>query len=144
MIEVRGKRPVVEDVLVTPRGPIIGPALQGEPGAISMRAVWLDAKPARGFLTAHRARSFEAFRREFAQWPLLSQNVVYADAGGTIGWQLVGEVPRRRKGWGTLPLPAADPETGWHDEAVPFEAMPFARRPRGRLRRHRQQQARAG
>jgi penicillin amidase len=129
VIEVRGKRPIVEDVLVTPRGPIIGPALQGEPGAVSLRAVWLDAKPARGFLTAHKARSFEAFRREFAQWPLLSQNLAYADAGGTIGWQLVGEAPRRRAGWGTLPLPAADPATGWQDEGVPFDAMPHHSNP---------------
>jgi penicillin amidase len=125
VIKVRGRSPVTEDVLVTPRGPVIGPALAGEVGAISMRAVWLDARPARGFLFAHKARSFEAFRAEFAQWPLLSQNVVYADESGRIGWQLVGEVPVRRKGWGTLPLPGADPETGWQDEGVPFESMPY-------------------
>ena len=126
IIEVKGRSPVTEDVLVTPRGPIIGPALRGEVGAISMRAVWLDAKPARGFLRAHKARSFEAFRAEFSAWPLLSQNVIYADESGRIAWQLVGEVPLRRKGWGTLPLPGSDPETGWHDEGVSFSAMPHA------------------
>ncbi|HEX5371029.1 MAG TPA: penicillin acylase family protein [Dehalococcoidia bacterium] len=131
VIKIRGKRPVVEEVLVTPRGPIIGPVLQGDAGAISLRAMWLDAKPARGFLTAHRARSFEAFRQEFRHWPLLSQNVAYADADGTIGWQLVGEAPLRREGWGSLPLHAADPATGWLDEGVPFDAMPFACNPDG-------------
>jgi penicillin amidase len=125
-IAVRGRSPVTEDVLVTPRGPVIGPALRGELGAISMRAAWLDAKPARGFLLAHKARSFEAFRAEFAQWPLLNQNVVYADESGKIAYQLVGEVPVRRKGHGTLPLPASDPETGWQDDGVPFESMPHA------------------
>ncbi len=35
-------------------------------------------------------------------------------------------MPRRRKGNGTLPLAGWDPETGWQDEGVPFEAMPFA------------------
>ncbi len=143
VIEVRGREPVVEDVLVTPRGPIIGPALQGDVGAVSLRAVWLDAKPARGFLTAHRARSFDAFRREFAQWPLLSQNVAYADTDGTIGWQLVGEAPRRRAGWGTLPLSGADPATGWHDEGVAVRSDALRERPRGRLRCHGEQQARA-
>jgi len=126
VIQVRGRSSVTEDVLVTPRGPIIGPALRGEVGAISMRAIWLDAKPARGFLRAHKARSFEAFRAEFVEWPLLSQNVVYADESGAVAWQLVGEVPRRRKGWGTLPAPGWDPQTGWLDEGVPFDAMPFA------------------
>jgi penicillin G amidase len=126
VIAVRRRSPVTEQVLVTPRGPIIGPALQGEMGAISMRAVWLEAKPARGFLTAHKARSFAAFRDEFAQWPLLSQNVVYADETGHIAWQLVGEIPQRRKGWGTLPLPGSDPETGWREHGVSFDVMPYA------------------
>jgi penicillin G amidase len=126
VIEVRGKSSVTEQVLVTSRGPVIGPALQGEFGAVSMRAVWLDAKPARGFLTTHKSRSFEAFRAEFEQWPLLSQNVAYADETGRIAWQLVGEVPRRRKGWGTLPRHASDPETGWHEDGVPFADMPHA------------------
>ena len=88
--------PVVEEVLVTPRGPVIGPALTPDMGAISMRAGWLDAKPARGFLRVHEARSFAEFRACFEHWPLLSQNVVYADSSGDIGWQLVGEAPRRR------------------------------------------------
>jgi penicillin amidase len=125
VIEVRGKSPVVEEVLVTPRGPVISPALDGDLPALSLRAVWLDAKPARGFLQLHKVRTFEALRREFVRWPLLSQNVVYADVGGHIGWQLAGEPPRRRKGFGILPLHAADPETGWHDAGVPFESMPY-------------------
>jgi penicillin amidase len=129
VIQVKGRSPVTEDVLVTPRGPIIGPALRGEVGAISLRAVWLDAKPARGFLNAHRARSFEAFRAEFAEWPLLSQNVVYADESGRIAWQLVGEVPVRRKGYGTLPLRGSDLDTGWQNAPVPFDSMPHAADP---------------
>jgi penicillin G amidase len=129
VIAVKGRPPVTEDVLVTPRGPIVGPALEGGLGALSLRAVWLDAKPARGFLTIHRARSFEEFRREFRAWPLLNQNVVYADAGGNIAWQLVGEAPRRRTGWGTLPFPGWLPEAGWQEEGVPFEEMPFCLNP---------------
>lgn len=125
VIAVRGRSPVVEDVLVTPRGPVIGPALNDVPAAISMRAVWLDARPARGFLRAHNARSFEEFRGEFAVWPLLDQNLVYADTDGHIAWQLVGETPRRRKGWGTLPLSGADPDTGWYEQGIPFDEMPF-------------------
>jgi penicillin amidase len=126
LIEVKDEASVVEDVLVTPRGPIVGPALNGEDlGAISMRAVWLDARPARGFLEVHKARSFEQFRAAFAEWPMLPQNVVYADTTGRIAWQLVGEAPRRRAGWGTLPASGADPNAGWLDEGVPFDQMPF-------------------
>ncbi len=128
-IEVRGRATVTEEVLITPRGPIIGPALKGDLPAVSLRAVWLDAKPARGFLSVHTARSFEAFRHEFEDWPLLSQNVAYADTEGTIAWQLVGEVPLRHKGFGTLPLAGWDPTAGWRDSGVPFADMPHSVNP---------------
>ena len=54
--------------------------------------------------------------------------MVYADSGGTIGWQLVGEVPTRRGGHGLVPRPADLRDSGW-DGSVPFEEMPFATNP---------------
>jgi penicillin amidase len=71
-----------------------------------------------------RADSFESFRRCFAEWPGPSLNVAYADAAGHIGWQLIGHVPRRKSGFGTLPQPGWDDATGWNDEPVPFDEMP--------------------
>jgi penicillin amidase len=124
VIHVKGKPAVTEDVLVTPRGPIVSPGFSDGLPVLSMRAVWLDPRPARGFLTVHKARNVEEFRREFEQWPVLPQNVAVADTGGTIAWQLVGEVPRRRKGFGTLPLYGSDAETGWYEDTVPFAQMP--------------------
>lgn len=123
-IHVKGGETVEEEVLVGPRGPIVGPALEGEVGAISLRAIWLDPRPLRGLLQTHRATSFEEFRRCFEKWPALPLNMVYADTSGTVGWQLTGEVPRRRKGWGTIPLPGSNPEAGWEDAPVPFDEMP--------------------
>jgi penicillin amidase len=55
--------------------------------------------------------------------------VVYADAGGTIGWQLVGLAPRRRKGHGLIPLPGWDPGAGWEAEGIAFEDMPHLSNP---------------
>jgi penicillin amidase len=124
VIAVRGAASITEDVLVTPRGPIIGPALEGEVEAISLRGLWLDPLPVQGLLCIHRARSFDEARRYLAEWPTLPLNFVHADRTGHIGWQLFGQAPRRRKGWGTLPLPGWDPEAGWHDAPVPFKDMP--------------------
>jgi penicillin amidase len=124
IIRVKGGAPVTERVLVTPRGPVISPALDGVPEALSLRAVWLDPAPARGLLDLHRARSFDDVRKVLAVWPALSQNLVYADETGRIGWQLFGEAPVRRKGWGTLPLPGWDDGARWEDRRVPFEQMP--------------------
>jgi penicillin amidase len=80
----------------------------------------------RGFLDVHRARDFATFRGAFAAWPGPGLNVVYADASGHIGLQLVGTLPRRRGGNGTLPPPAWDPEVGWENEHLPFDDLPSA------------------
>lgn len=128
-IEVRGGNPVVESILVTPRGPIVGPALGVERHAISLRAVWLDALPLEGFLRAHRTRSLEEFHRTFRRWPAMSASMVYAHVDGTIGWLLGGRAPRRKKGSGLLPAPGRDVAAGWLDEPVPFEEMPFLENP---------------
>ena len=40
-IRIKGGGLVEEEVMVTPRGPIIGPALEGDVGGISLQATWL-------------------------------------------------------------------------------------------------------
>lgn len=124
-IAVRGAEDVVEQVLITARGPVVTPLLDTKV-ALSLRATWLEPVPVRGFLDAHRAHSFESFRASFDAWPGPALNVVCADAAGHIGWQLVGTLPRRRAGNGTLPLPAWDPDAGWEAGHLPLEAMPRA------------------
>jgi len=124
VIQVKGGDPITEEILVTRRGPIIGPALDGEVGAVSMCATWLTPKPVKGLLRIYRAQSFEEFRRAFESWPALPLNMAYADSSGSLGFQLVGEAPVRRKGWGTLPMAGWDPEAEWEEQPVPFDQMP--------------------
>jgi penicillin amidase len=128
-IDVRRGKPVTERVVITPRGPIVGPALTGEMGALSLRVFWLDNLPFEGFLRTHRARSFDEFRRPFASWQAPAFNLTYADQEGNIGWQLIGAVPIRRKGWGTIPLPGWDPDVGWEPDPAPFDEMPYVLNP---------------
>ena len=131
VIRVKGADPVVEEVLVTPRGPIIGPALDGELGALSLRAVWLAPLPVQGFLGNLEAKSIEEFRAPFADWPILPLGLVYADTRGSIGYQLVGQAPRRRRGYGIVPSAGWVAGAGWEDEGVPFSEMPTAHNPPG-------------
>ena len=123
-IAVRGAAEVVEPVLVTARGPVVTPLLDVE-HALSLRATWLEPARVRGFLDIHRAGDFATFRAAFADWPGPALNVVYADAAGHIGWQLIGALPRRRGGNGTLPRPAWDPTGGWEASHLPFDALPW-------------------
>jgi penicillin amidase len=130
-ISVRGGAPITERVLVTPRGPIVGAALDVGPWAVSLSATWLQPRPVRGFLGAHRARTCEELRAEMRAWPGLSLNLVCADVSGSIAWQLIGDLPRRRLGHGLLPLPASDGRAGWEEEPVAFEEHPSLRDPPG-------------
>jgi len=121
-IRVRGGATVLERVLVTPWGPLVSPALTGVDRPLALRAVWLEPRPVRGFLAAARARSFDEFRASFADWPGPALNVSYADAEGHIAYQLVGQVPRRRDGYGLIPAPAAS-DIGW-DGLLALDHMP--------------------
>ncbi len=127
-IAVKGRAPVSDRVLVTRRGPIMTPALPGVSVALSLRSCSIEPRPLR-IPRLHEARSAEDVRRCFALYPAGSLNLVFGDAGGGIGWQLVGQVPRRAQGYGTLPLPGADPASRWEDDPVPFADMPQASDP---------------
>lgn len=129
VIEVKGSPPVEESVLITPRGPVVGAALEVERWAISMSATWLEARPITGLFKAPEARSSAELRAAMDHWPTLPLNLVFGDAGGSIGWQLVGDTPRRRSGVGVLPLRGWDPEAGWEDDPVAFEELPTAADP---------------
>jgi penicillin G amidase len=130
-IAVKGRDPVEERVLVSPRGPLVTALTEeaGLPHALSMSAVWLRPLPMRGLLDVARARSFDELRQPFAEWPGPALNVAYANRDGEIGWQLVGQLPRRRSGNGMVPMPGWDPACGWEDDLVPFEEMPCVRNP---------------
>jgi len=129
VIRVRGAEPVTEEVLSTSRGPIINPVLAETPEALSLRAVWLDPLPLDGWLSAMRAKSFAEFREPFREWPGFPMNLVYADVTGKTAWQLVGQVPIRKRGNGLLPMAGWDDRNGWLPDLVPFEQMPCVEEP---------------
>ena len=129
VIPVKGGPAVTERVLMTPRGPIISPALLDVQQALSLRAVWLDALPIAGLFRISQVQSFAEFRKAFDHWPAAAQNMAYADTSGTIGWQLIGRSPIRKKGHGTVPLPGWDKEAGWQTDGVPPEQMPHDENP---------------
>ena len=128
-IEVRGRAPELERVLITPRGPVVARSSVDDSLAVSLDATWLHALPVEGLLQAHRPRACEEFRGLFAAWPHTSINVTYADVHGDIGFQLAGQVPRRRTGYGALPLPGWRADVGWLGSFVKFDEMPHVNNP---------------
>ena len=74
------------------------------------------------------SRNFADFRRSLSFWDVPSQNFVYADVDGNIGYQTPGLIPIRRKGDGSVPSP------GWTDEYewtgfIPFDNLPWSLNP---------------
>ena len=128
-IEIKGSPPHHERVLITPRGPIIGTDFGDGSLAVSIKATWLQARPVKGLLEAQKAQTCDDFRELFGEWPHISLNLTYADVKGDIGFQLAGQVPQRRTGFGTMPMPGWDPESRWEEELLPFEEMPHTSNP---------------
>ena len=123
-IAVRGRPPVIEEVVITPRGPVIAPPLDGGGLSISMRATWMEPRPIGGLLQAHRARTCDDLRRSFGTWPLMPLGVVFADSAGSVGWQLAGNVPVRRSGHGVVSSAGWTGAGEWCPDPVPYERMP--------------------
>jgi len=128
-IQVRGRPAEAIEVLITDRGPLVGPAFEGESANLSLSATWLAPRSLGGMFDLGRARGRDDLRRAFSGWNSLPLNVAYADVTGAIGWQLVGEAPVRRSGSGALPLPAWDEATGWEPDPIPFGDLPHLEDP---------------
>jgi penicillin amidase len=129
-IRVRGRRePVVEEVLVTPHGPIIGPSIPGERRALALRTVVAEpGQHAQSILLLNSAGNWEEFREALRLWPAPAQNFVYADVDGNIGYQMAGLVPLRAKGQGLVPSPGWTGEYEWKG-FVPFDELPSVLNP---------------
>ena len=74
------------------------------------------------------AQNFEDFRNAARMGRVPSQNLVYADVEGNIGYQMPGDIPIRKNGDGTLPVP------GWTDDYewtgyIPFDELPYTYNP---------------
>jgi penicillin amidase len=126
---IKGQELFEEEILITPRGPIISDVLEGDLGTLSIRATWMTPRPANGFVKFHYARDFESFREACREIFLASQNLVYADIHDNIGWQLVGEVPSRGETWGTVPLPGWKTQFQWDEQNIPWEEIPHLLNP---------------
>jgi penicillin G amidase len=79
-------------------------------------------------LAIDQAQNFSEFRAAAALLADPSQNLMYADTAGNIGYQLSGAVPLRRKGNGTKPLPGWDRSYDWRG-VIPFAKLPYVSNP---------------
>jgi len=130
------EEPVVMDVRITRHGPIINDVVGGMEGEWSfgwqpLAFSWTALQPGtlmRSLLLLDRASNWEEFREALSYWDVPSQNFVYADVEGNIGYQAPGRIPIRASGDGSMPVPGWTGEYEWVDY-IPFDELPRAFNP---------------
>ncbi|MFF3323156.1 penicillin acylase family protein [Streptomyces sp. NPDC002889] len=75
-----------------------------------------------------RAKDFKSFRKASRKFEVPSQNLVYADTKGNIGYQAPGRIPIRALGDGSTPAPGWDPKFKWTGY-IPFDELPYEYNP---------------
>ena len=136
-IVVKGSASVHLDVRVTRHGPLISDAINAnndelktgpkpapiEPLAFRWVALDPDDSTVPSFLRLNDARNWTQFTEALSDYVSPSQNFVYGDVDGHIGYYAPGHIPIRASGDGSMPADGwtgAAEWTGW----IPFAGLP--------------------
>ncbi len=151
-IEVKGEEePVTFTVRSTRHGPLLSdvsaqlstvganaPVSAGAPERGNGYAValsWTALTPNRtadAIFMIDRATNWDQFRAAAREFAAPSQNMVYADRKGHIGYQAPGLIPIRKSGrTGDYPAEGWLPANDWTRNFVPFDALPSLLDPKG-------------
>jgi penicillin amidase len=123
-ITVKGHAPVTVELKYTQHGPVLAEDLEHH-WAFALRAAWLEvgAAPYLASLRMDQAKTWTEFRDACTYSRAPSENMVWADVAGNIGWQATGIVPRRPNWNGLLPVPG-DGRFEWQGY-LPGAELPF-------------------
>ncbi|MFJ8767684.1 penicillin acylase family protein [Streptomyces clavifer] len=103
---------------------------RGDGYAVALKWTALDpGKSMDAVFELNRAKDFKTFQAAAEHFEVPSQNLIYADTEGNIGYQAPGKIPVRVKGDGTMPSPGWTSDYGWEKEPVPFDELPFEYNP---------------
>ncbi|HEX6288637.1 MAG TPA: penicillin acylase family protein [Herpetosiphonaceae bacterium] len=141
-IKVKGGADVQVPVRITRHGPLLSDAIVANrrPGSLEsqlpplepLAMQWIGLmegdKTVGAFLKLNRAQNWEAFQDALRDYDGPSQNFIYADTEGNIGFYLPGRLPTRMRDTASIPVEGwsgAYEWTGW----VPFEELPHSYNP---------------
>jgi penicillin amidase len=141
-INVAGKEPVEVEVRITQHGPILTEQYGLEqlpeyggldlPEHYAIALSWTALQPGmtlQSVFKMGRATNFEEFRAAAKDFVAPSQNLLYADVDGNIGYQMPGLIPIRAGDiQGRYPAPGWTGEHEWLG-LIPFEELPFVLNP---------------
>jgi penicillin amidase len=123
-IKIKGAASRQLEILVTRHGPVVTPVLKGVTETLALRWTALDPGTIfRSVRMLNQAKDWNEFRTALSYWDVPSQNFVYADVDGNIGYQTPGRIPIRAKGNGSVPAPGYSGEYEWTG-FIPFDELP--------------------
>ena len=107
---------------------IHGPVIHEEAGRHRAYALrWVGSEPGTaGYLASlslNRVQNWPEFLKAMERWKVPSENLIYADVEGNIGWVAAGLTPIRRNWSGMIPVPGASGEYEW-DGFLPVSELP--------------------
>jgi penicillin amidase len=113
---------ITQEVTVTRHGPII---FQGDGKRYALR--WTALDPAKNNADStyvlNRARNWKEFNTALESFTAPTQNIVYADVDGHIGYHAAGVVPIRKSGDGSVPYDGSTDAGEW-TSYIPIAKLP--------------------
>jgi penicillin amidase len=136
-IVVKGGSPIDLDVRLTRHGPLVSDAINAinaastkapqpaplEPLALRWTALDDDDTTLQAFLKLNEAHDWEQFTAALRDFIVPSQNFVFGDVNGHIGYYAPGHMPLRASGDGSRPADGWTGATEWNGW-VPFDELP--------------------
>ena len=110
------------DVRVTRHGPIVFQK-GGKPYALRWTALDPKLNDAAGLYSLNRAVNWKEFTEAVRRYTGATQNMVYLDVDGHIGYYAAGVIPVRKSGDGSLPYDGSTDAGEWSG-FIPFEELP--------------------
>lgn len=122
-IAVKGEKPAAVELKYTRHGPVLFED-RANRKAYALRAGWMEpgGAPYLASLRMDQATTWEEFKAACAFNNMPSENMVWVDRKGNIGWHPAGIQPIRRNWSGVLPVPG-DGRYEW-DGFLPIGSLP--------------------
>jgi len=114
IVKIRGeKEPRIMNIRWTEEGPMLNPFLLNCEMPVTLRwTIYEGDQTVYGLYLINRARNWTEFCQGVRLFENPSQNFVYADIAGNIGYYLSGKIPVRKKETAVYPYP------GWRDDSL--------------------------
>jgi len=106
-IRVKGRKEAeIIDIGWTERGPVVSPTVVSCQSPLSLRwTIYDGGRTVEALYLLNKARTWDDFVKALALFDVPSQNLVYADREGNIGYYLGGKIPLRPKETALFPFP---------------------------------------